>query len=203
MKRKIFLCTLLLLAVVLSTGASKQSDELKRMGIFISNFTETTMYEFDINELSDEELIRFGIGHNVINNPKSTVKKCTRKNCQYGSSVMPKEAVAASVKKYFDLDVEHQSILDDDDEGIYFDGKNYHFNPEDYGGGVIYYAEVQNVRRGKNNITMEGELYNTKNKKDRPGFFVAKAKPHKYNGKNTWAILSLSVEWNEDNDYEE
>ena len=42
---------------------------------------------------------------------------------------------------------------------------------------------------------MSGELYNIKNKKDRPATFTATAKPHVWDDKDTWAILSLSVEW--------
>ena len=54
MKRK-FLALALILAVIFSISgaafaASKKNDEKKRMGIFISNFTELGMYEFDIEE---------------------------------------------------------------------------------------------------------------------------------------------------------
>ena len=206
MKRKI-LAVMLVLAVMFSMGAAKKDDEKKRMGIFLSNFTELGMYEFDLeDEGSDEvlhlgdpdnmdELIRFGIGHNIINN-KKLIQKCKRKDCDFGSSTISKESVAASVKKYFDLDVKHQKVLGDAPE-VDYDGKLYHFDKNNWNTDTIYYCDVQEVSKGKNFVTMEGELYDLDNPKHRPANFVAKAKPYKWNNKNTWAILSLSVEWTE------
>ena len=206
MKRK-FLALSLILIVIFSMGAAKKSDEKKRMGIFISNFTELNMYEFDLEEdgpdeilhLGDpyamSELIRFGIGHNIINN-KKLIQKCTRKNCEFGSSTIAKESVAASVRKYFDLPVKHQKVMGDSPE-IDFDGKLYHFDKRNWDSDVIYYADVQEVDKGESFITMSGELYELDNPKHRPANFVAKAKPYRWNNKDTWAILSLSVEWTE------
>ena len=205
--KKNFLAVLLIFAVLVSMGAAKKDDERKRMGIFISNFTELGMYEFDIEEEgSDEvlhlgdpysmgELIRFGIGHNIINN-KKLIQKCKRKDCEFGSSTIAKEAVTSSVRKYFDLSVKHQKVLDGAPE-IDYDGKLYHFDKRNWDNGTIYYADVQYVDKGKNFITMEGELYELDNPKHRPATFTAKAKPYKWNNKDTWAILSLSVEWQE------
>lgn len=206
MKRKL-IAALVILAVAVSLGAAKKSDEIKRMGIFISNFTELGMYEFDLEEdgydeilhlgdpYSMPELIRFGIGHNIINN-KKLIGKCTRKNCEFGSSTIAKESVAASVRKYFDLPVKHQKIMGDAPE-VDYDGKLYHFDKRDWDNDTIYYADVQYVDRGKNFITMEGELYELDNPKHRPATFVAKAKPYRWNNKDTWSILALSVEWQE------
>ena len=206
MKRK-FLAFSLLIIAIFSMGAAKNSDEKKRMGIFISNFTELGMYEFDLEEEgSDEilhlgdpysagELIRFGVGHNILNN-KKLIQKCSRKNCEFGSSVIAKESVAASVRKYFDIDIKHQKVLGDAPE-IDYDGKFYHFDKNSWNSDTIYYADVQEVDKGKNFITMQGELYELDNPKHRPAVFVAKAKPYKWNNKDTWAILSLSVEWTE------
>ena len=138
MKRKIFMFALIFAALIFSVGASKNDDEIKRMGIFVSNFTELSMYDFDLEEDGDEsmlhlgspegmeELIRFGIGHNIINN-KKLIQKCTRKKCEYGQSTIKKESVSASVKKYFDLPVEHQNLFGNAPEAE-FDGKLYHFD---------------------------------------------------------------------------
>ena len=206
MKKKFF-ALLLVFVVIFSMGAAKKSDEKKRMGIFISNFTELCMYEFDLEEdgpdeilhLGDPysmgELIRFGIGHNIINN-KKLIQKCTRKNCEFGSSTIAKESVAASVRKYFDLPVNHQKVMGDAPE-VDYDGKLYHFDKRNWDNDVIYYADVQHVNKGENFITMEGELYELDNPKHRPATFRAKAKPYKWNNKDTWSILSLSVEWQE------
>ncbi len=206
MKRKLLALSLILI-VIFSMGAAKKSDEKKRMGIFISNFTELNMYEFDLEEdgpdeilhLGDpynmSELIRFGVGHNIINN-KKLIQKCTRKNCEFGASTIAKESVAASVRKYFDLPVKHQKVMGDAPE-IDFDDKLYHFDKRNWNSDVIYYADVQEVEKDEDVITMSGELYELDNPKHRPATFVAKAKPYRWNNKDTWAILSLSVEWTE------
>ncbi len=193
MKRKIFTALLISALALLTLNASRSNDEIKRMGIFISNFTELGMYDIDIDTVENSELVRFGIGHNVINNPKSTVKKCTLPGCEYGPSLMSGSSVTESVKKYFDLDVKNETVTGNL-EAI-FDGRSYHFDAQEWKPDDVYYAEVQDVNRGRGFVQMEGELYNIKKKSDRPAWFTAKAKPYRYNGKNTWAILSLSVEW--------
>ena len=210
MKRRIFLAVLLVFAVLLSLGASKQSSERQRMSLFISNFTEQRMYDFDMDEDGDDSLmhlgdpeyadilLHFGIIHNIINNPKSTVKTCPDKKCPYGKNIMSGQAVTASIRRYFGVSIKNQELPEgNDDDSVQYDGKNYHFNAavlrRNY--DEVYYADVQDVSRDGNIITMSGELYNVKNKKDRPAAFIATAKPHEWDGKDTWAILSLSVEW--------
>ena len=195
MTRKNFTALLVLTLALLTLNAAKKNDELHRMGIFISNFTELGMYYININDIGNADLVRFGIGHNVINNAKSTVKKCALPGCEYGPSLMSGQAVAASVKKYFDLDVSNRTVTGSP-EAIY-DGSSYHFDAGQWREDTVYYAEVQKVRREDGLVHMEGELYNVKRKSDRPGYFTAIAKPYKWQGKNTWSILSLSVEWDE------
>ena len=210
MKRRIFLAVLLVFAALLSLGASKQSSELKRMSIFVSNFTEQRMYDFDMDEDGDNDLmhlgdpeyadilLHFGIIHNIINNPKSTVKTCPDKKCPYGKNIMSGQAVTASVRKYFGVSVKNQELPEgNDDDSVHYDGKNYHFNAaalrRNY--DEVYYADVQKTHPEGNIIVMTGELYNTKNKKDRPATFIALAKPHVWDDKDTWAISTLRVEW--------
>ena len=193
MTRKNFTALLVLALSLLTLNAAKKNDELHRMGIFISNFTELGMYDININDIGNADLVRFGIGHNVINNPKSTVKKCTLPDCEYGPSLMSGSSVAQSVKKYFDLDVNNRTVTGQP-EAIY-DGSSYHFDARQWRDDTVYYAEVQKVRREDGLVHMDGELYNLRKKSDRPAYFTAIAKPYKYSGKNTWSILSLSVEW--------
>lgn len=211
MKRKFFISTILIVALLFSVGAAKKNDEISRMGIFISNFTEQGLFEFDIYDGADDEggrlmhfgysenmadLVRFGIQHNVINKPKSTIKKCTVKNCPYGDSVMSAKSVSDSVKKYFDMDIEHVSSRGDYPE-FHFDGKNYHFNRPEWTPDRVYYADVQKVKRSGGKITMTGEIYDYYNKSDRPAGFEAVAKPYRWDNKDTWAIISLVVDWYE------
>ncbi len=141
MKRKLLTSIILLALALLTMGASRQPSERDRMSIFISNFTEAGLYDFDIYEdgadnvihLGDpdhvSELIRFGITHNIINNAKSTVKKCPDKKCPYGKQIISGQSAAASVSKYFDLRLKNQSVADYDPT-IHYDGKNYHINAD-------------------------------------------------------------------------
>lgn len=210
MKRRIFLTILLVFAALLSLGAAKQSSELKRMSTFISNFTEQNMSNFDMDEDGDNDfmhlgdpeyadiLLNFGIIHNIINNPKSTLKACPDKKCPYGKNIMSGQAVTASIRRYFGVSVKNGQLPEGNDgRAVYYDGKNYHFNADILTEHLdtVYYADVQKAEPEGNIIVMSGELYNIKNKKDRPAAFTATAKPHVWNGKDTWAILSLSVEW--------
>ena len=176
------------------------------MSIFISNFTEAGLcYNFDVDEDSDSdlehlgkpenvgELIRFGIIHNVINNPNSTIKKCPDHKCEYGHHIISGQSVAASVRKYFNKRIKHQSI-----EGeCCYDGKNYHIEASDWKPETVYYADVQSVSYEGRMIVMKGEIYNVKDKKDRPATFLALAKPHEWDGKDTWSIDSMNVTWEE------
>ena len=85
--------------------------------------------------------------------------------------------------------------MTDSDPRCHFDGKLYHFEKAE--GETVYYADVQQASREGKVVNMSGELYNVENKKERPAKFQAVAKPYKWNGKDTWAILSLETEWND------
>ena len=61
-------------------------------------------------------------------------------------------------------------------------------------GEEVIYADVQKVSKKGGVITLRGELYNSEFRSDTRGTFVATAKPYKWDGKSTWAILSMSSE---------
>ena len=170
------------------------AEELKRMSVFLSNFTEVGFFEIqDVSWLTPEDLVYFGIRHNYINNFKSRIRPCKVKNCPYGSMTIEAKWVAESVKKYFDID-----FKDHGDAGepipIHYDGKLYHFDRAD--GEKVYYAQVQTVARDGNVFHFKGHLYNIKDKKDIPALFRATAKAHTFGGKKTWALLSMETLWN-------
>ncbi|MCR5346753.1 MAG: hypothetical protein K6E38_03170 [Fretibacterium sp.] len=180
-----------------------QAQQLKLMSTFLSNFTEVGLFDFDIKKNGDDDalhlggntshpdLIRFGIMHNYINNYKSRIKLCPKKGCEYGSLVIDAKFVAESVKKYFDIKLKHRSV-DRSDPPYHFDGKLYHFEGAD--GEAVYYAEVKKAARKGDVVVMTGDIYNAEDKNDRPYTFRATAKPYKWNGKNTWAIISMRTE---------
>ncbi len=181
--------------------------ELKKMGVFLSNFTELGYMNFDMKKDGSDEmlhlgaadslpdLISFGIWHNYRNNFKSRISQCKVKDCEHGSLVIDGKYVAESVKKYFDLDIKNQSVMESDPP-YFYDGKVYHFDGAD--GEAVYFAEVKEVSKEKDGtLVMTGELYNAEDKNDRPATFKAKARAYKFSGKDTWAILSMVTTWNE------
>jgi len=97
MKKMTVLCLVLSLFVFSCTetfaasGSKKgfSAAELKRMSTFLSNFTELGFMDFDAEVLTNEDdpadMIRFGIWHNYINNYKSRIARCKKKNCEWGS----------------------------------------------------------------------------------------------------------------------
>lgn len=206
MKHKLIVSLTISAALIFSLGATRQSDEIKRMGIFISNFTEAGLYQFDLNSDGDSksahfgdpafnsELIKFGIMHNVINNPNSTIKRCPDRRCEYGHHIISGKSVNASIRKYFDLTVRNRSDEDAIPE-LYYDGRNYHIEGPDWRPETVYYADVQEYTYRRGIYTMTGELYNLHNKHDRPATFTATAKSHVWNDRDTWSILSLNVNW--------
>ncbi|MBE6440817.1 MAG: hypothetical protein E7022_00575 [Desulfovibrio desulfuricans] len=194
------LCSALYAASAQAAGFSPA--QLKQMSTFLSNFTELGFRDFDVKkdgsddmlhlggDPSNPDLIRFGIWHNYINNYKSRIKKCSSKDCKYGSLVIDGKYVAESVKKYFDINLKNASV-EQSDPPYHFDGKLYHFEGAD--GEAVYYAEVKQATQEGGLVRMTGDLYNVEDKNDRPCTFVATAKPCKWNGKDSWAILSMKT----------
>ena len=163
------------------------ADELKRMSIFLSNFTEIGLYEIhNANRMTLDELVHFGVQHNFINN-KKLVKKL-----KSGVFSIDGKSVAESIKKYFALDIKTSELASVSyiGQNYDYDGKNYTFTQEN-AYDTIYYARVTGVYKEGSKILLEGEIYNIKDTNDVLGSFSAYAKPWKYGGKETWALLSL------------
>lgn len=186
---KKILCVLIVVVFFSSTAFSASPSELKRMSTFISNFTEVGMMYFDTEDLSDSELARFGIWHNWINNFKTRIQRCPDKDCPYGSFIIDRTYVAESVSKYFDLDINHRNV--EDEKYLHYDGRVYHFEGAD---GECMLARVNRSEKRGNIVIMHGKTYYPDHEDLEGSPFTAKAKPYKYNGKNTWAILSLEID---------
>ena len=198
-------------------------SELKRMSVFISNFTEAGLFNFDLtadeadeggmefeepithlgNPANVTELIRFGILHNLINNRDSRIRKCKDKNCEAGELTIDRKFVEESVKKYFDIDLAKKDLRYVDPEEnpsvvFSFDGKLFHFAAESFrepDNDMTYYADVQGVTQRGKYLLLAGDIYNSRKITDRPGIFAATVKPYKWNGKDTWAIIDMTTDW--------
>ena len=177
------------------TKVNVKADELKRMGVFLSNFTELGFFDFDTESLSPKDLIQFGIRHNYINNYKSRIAQCKVKGCEYGSLTIDGKFVAESLKKYFAIDFkDHGSTMEPESPSYYYDGKLYHFEGAD--GEATYYARVKEVFKGDAGVLrMTGELYNADDEESILGTFEAFAKPYKYGENNTWSFVSMTTSY--------
>ena len=68
------------------------------------------------------DLVHFGMRHNCTNNYKSRIKSCAGNDSEHGFLVIDGKFVAESVKKYFGIDLENQTVAH---HGMpfYFDGQ--------------------------------------------------------------------------------
>ena len=216
--RSAALCTLCALMFSgAAFGAGRQED--KSLSVFLSNFTEAGFFNFDIraeNRDDDEgllhlgmpenvtELVRFGIVHNLINNYKTRIKKCRIKNCESGPLTIEKKFVAESVRKYFGLELENMdldSIADNVTAEFSYDGKLFHFAADSFrdpGNDAVYYAEVQDVNSEGRYTAVSGYVYDSKRTTNERGTFSAMVIPSKWQGKDSWLIISMSTEWDDE-----
>ena len=214
--RKVLCVTILLLFALALPALSASKQEMKKMSVFISNFTEAGLFNFDMKADFDEdedneegepkthlgmpenigELARFGIVHNYINN-KNRIAKCTDRSCESGSLKIDKKFVAESVRKYFGVELAEKnlrSIADDASAVFSYDGRFFHFAPDSFnepGNNKVYYADVQGVIQKGRNLFVAGDIYNSKEITDRPGMFAATIRP---SGKS-WVIIDMTTDW--------
>ena len=80
-------------------------EEWKKLNVFFSNFSEVFLDSFSEGEVTNDELIRYGISHNYHNNPNLIEKVSST------SGRLAARYVEASVKKYFGIaQVMHHSV---------------------------------------------------------------------------------------------
>ncbi|MEK5141442.1 MULTISPECIES: hypothetical protein [Paenibacillus] len=122
--------------------------EMKKLGTFLSNFTELNLDEFDAKRVNNAELIRFGVWHNYINNFNSRISTSN------GKLFISKTHVETSIQKYFNTQFRnHRSV-----NGFGFNGKGYIFDGAD--GMPVYYVRAQDVfDLGQNKLRVRGVLY--------------------------------------------
>ena len=210
-----FVCVITAILVLAGSALGASSQEMKRLSVFLSNFTEAGLFNFDIRATPDDEegilhlglpgnvteLARFGIVHNLINNYKSRIKKCRDKNCESGSLTIEKKFVAESVRKYFGLDLDTfdlDAIADDVTAEFSYDGRLFHFDADSFrepGNNAVYYAEVQDIDDGGRYTAVSGYVYDTKKTTKLRGNFSAMVIPSKWQGKDSWLIIRMSTDW--------
>ena len=217
MKR--FLCAVAVVLCMAGSALGAGKQDIKRMSVFLSNFTEAGLFNFDIraepyadeNERTEEirlhlgmpensdELIRFGIIHNLINNYKSRIRKCKDPECEAGALTIDRKFVEESVRKYFGLrltDEDFDSLSEKPSVVFSYDGKLLHFDAESFrepDNDTVYYAEVEDIDEGRY-TTASGYIYDSKRPSRKAGTFSAFVVP---SGKS-WLIVSMSTRWKND-----
>jgi hypothetical protein len=206
--RRVFAASLsAVLAVLVMTFPSFAAEtklnvkpaELKSMSTFLSNFTELGMMDFETAKLKRADLVHFGIWHNYINNYHSRILPAKDRDREHGDLLIEGKYVSESIKRYFALDFKDHGAVDDDYHPYYYDGRCYHLYGAD--GEAAVHARVEAVYRdASGRLRMAGEVYYPDGQSEERYGFTALAKPWKYKGKDTWAILSFKVakSWYED-----
>ncbi len=160
------------------------AQTLRKMSTFISNFTETGNFNFNVQQIILENdstfFIDFGVEHNIINYTKSRTKY--KKN----SGTLDTKWVKDTIEKYFAHDFSNYHST----AAYKLDGSVYQFQRPAKKSRL--YAVVREAKYlSKNIIEMNGFLYNPGTKKRTGQTFVALAKPHTFNKVKTWALVSL------------
>lgn len=198
-KRMLAAGLVLLAVAALSPGASPReagaaessfsSAELKRMSVFLSNFSEQGLTNFTAAQILEatppRDAIRFGIWHNYINNYKSRIATCS-KGCEGSCMVIDGRYVTETLKKYFGEGVKLQSV-----PGYRYDGKQFHFQAAD-GAGNPFVKVLSAQKLADGTVGMDGILYNPDNDMQQGGAVKAIARPQTVNGKASWIIVQMS-----------
>ncbi|MBR6000385.1 MAG: hypothetical protein IK089_03925 [Oxalobacter sp.] len=199
-------------AVILAFGLALPSHagdfskaQMKKMSTFLSNFTEVGLNDFTAKEVLDPskplDMIHFAIRHQWLNNFHKNIKP---DHTPYGDVSIDVKYVRESLKRYFDYDLQgtpnvRNPYYEPDCTNCkpflyYSDGARYYFVAAD--GEQAYFARVTQAKRlPDGNIQMKGVVYNAEDPSEVMGPFTAIAKPHTWNGKATWAIISLKTQY--------
>ena len=180
-----------LMSVCAADAAEKvrvSDQDLKRMSVFLSNFTELGLTDIpDVSKLTAGKLVYFGIWHNYINNYSRI------KNTNDARVSIDAKFVLDSIKKYFAIDIKKSDLksVTHFQQNFIYDGKKYIFEGANLDTAI--YAQVNEVYRSGKNLLMKGDIYKDDGVKEVLGKFTAYAKPWKYGGKETWALLSIKT----------
>ncbi len=173
------------------------ADQIKKMGIFLSNFTECSFTKVSKGSFVDnpEDMVRFAICHNWINNSKRFVfkKKCGAETSEFDSFAhLDPKFVAETIKKYLDYDFkEHRSSSD----YIVYDKHTYCIPAAD-GEQTPYVQVVSAKKQDDGTILVKGSSYypDAEEKADGNVNVTAVIRPYKWNGKNTWSLVSMDMD---------
>ena len=179
-----------------ASAAEFTQDQMKKMGIFLSNFTECSYTKITRGGFIDNpsEMVHFAVCHNWINNQK---RFNLRKNCgkeksegDFYAHIDPK-FIRETIKKYLDYDFkEHQGY----EEYISYDGYTYCM-PAGDGEETPYVKVVTAKKQNDGTILITGSSYYPEVEEADSNVNVrAVVRPYVWNGKNTWSLVSLDMD---------
>lgn len=180
-----------------ASAAEFTADQLKKMGVFLSNFTECNYTNISKGSFIDQpgEMVHFAMCHNWINNHKifSMRKSCGKNSEEYEvfAHLDPK-ALAATIKKYLDYDFkEHQSYED----YITYDGHTYCM-PAGDGEQTPNVKVVSAKKQDDGTILVRGSSFYPDAEEDADDNINVKAviRPYVWNGKNTWSLVKMEMD---------
>ncbi|MCT4619813.1 MAG: hypothetical protein N4A62_10550 [Marinisporobacter sp.] len=119
-----------------------KEDEKEYMEIYISNYINAGVKPFEEGNISDEELIGFGLRYQYLNNYESFK---TTEDMMY--IIIPKESVQMAVDNFFGQEIKnHKSIRENN---IIYDNENYKLPLAD---GMAPYGKIEKIIECPENI---------------------------------------------------
>lgn len=124
-------------------------EEKTRLNTFFSNFSETFVPPFDMGQISNKELIRFGVFHNYINN-----RQRFERIYEFSEERLAAEYVEGTVYWYFGKKVQHQTYNLD----LRYN-KGYYYIPMAAGEGLHFSQITKLINLGGNYYTAYVDIY--------------------------------------------
>lgn len=202
-KTAISVCFFVCVSTVTYAERITNKQELDKLSVFISNFTEARVGEIKdtqsfLNEKNADALMSFGIAHNEINNWQSRFanSKCPQEPNRSG---IESKYVIESIEKYFGYKLKtlpkkakyKDAVLKNDCYyTIFADGEMVRHAIVSYAAknpknqyirvsGITYYPDIDEEDYGSLD-----DVYGV-------GFFTAEVKPVVWNGKKTYHLIKL------------
>ena len=198
-----------------SYAAEFNSETMKKMGVFLSNFTETGLRNFNLSELTGtdqgiQQIVMFAYNHIRINTPAKYIseaqdhirintpaKYISEAQEYYNLNRVSEKDLNAVLQRYMDLDGFLSSRARQQDEFIlpdYINTLNTWEFPDQVPDLAEYVEVTSASRQDDGTVLMEGRTYYPDLNISSSSKCEAVAKPHKYQNKDTWAIISLHCE---------
>ena len=203
LNKSVFLSSMMLIGTLAAgivpdeaSAAEFTQDQMKKMGIFLSNFTECSYTKITRGSFIDNpsEMVHFAVCHNWINNQK---RFNLRKNCgkeksegDFYAHIDPK-FIRETIKKYLDYDFKEHKGYED---YISYDGYTYCM-PAGDGEETPYVKVVTAKKQNDGTILITGSSYYPEVEEADSNVNVrAVVRPYVWNGKNTWSLVSLDMD---------